>query len=76
MRLWTQARQMGSYAAKCMWAAKTGEKIYQDFCFELFTHATKFFGHKVVMLGLYNGQTLEGKYELLLRMTRGISSSH
>lgn len=71
MRLWTQARQMGSYASKCMWAAVTKQEIYQDFCFELFTHATKFFGHKVVMLGLYNGQKLDGKYEILLRMTRG-----
>ncbi|KAF2348005.1 FAD/NAD(P)-binding domain [Trinorchestia longiramus] len=72
MRLWTQARQMGSYAAKCMWSSVSGEHIYQDFCFELFTHATKFFGHKVVMLGLYNGQKLNGQYEMLLRMTRGM----
>jgi len=71
MRLWTQARQMGSYAAKCMWAAAIGQEVYQDFCFELFTHATKFFGKKVILLGLYNGQKLDGQYELLLRMTRG-----
>ncbi|XP_018007351.1 pyridine nucleotide-disulfide oxidoreductase domain-containing protein 1 [Hyalella azteca] len=72
MRLWTQARQMGSYAAKCMWASVTQQQIYQDFCFELFTHATRFFGHKVVMLGLYNGQKLDSKYDILLRMTPGL----
>lgn len=71
MRLWTQARQMGSYAAKCMWAAQAGEEIYMDFCFELFSHATKFFGHKVILLGLFNGQGLDGKYEILLRYTQG-----
>lgn len=72
MRLWTQARQMGSYAAKCMWSAQVGEEIYMDFCFELFSHATKFFGHKVILLGLFNGQGLDGKYEILLRYTKGM----
>lgn len=72
MRLWTQARQMGSYAAKCMWASLSGEEIYMDFCFELFAHATRFFGYKVIILGLFNGQGLEGKYEILLRYTKGM----
>ncbi|XP_063886870.1 pyridine nucleotide-disulfide oxidoreductase domain-containing protein 1-like [Scylla paramamosain] len=72
MRLWTQARQMGSYASKCMWSSLAGEEIYMDFCFELFSHATKFFGHKVILLGLFNGQGLDGKYEILLRYTRGM----
>lgn len=27
--------------------------------FELFTHVTRFLGHKVVLLGLYNGQRLQ-----------------
>ncbi|MCL4127036.1 UNVERIFIED_CONTAM: hypothetical protein GTU68_036579 [Idotea baltica] len=71
LRLWTQARQMGSYAAKCMWASASREEVYMDFCFEMFSHATKFLGHKVVLLGLFNGQTLKGKYEMLLRMTKG-----
>ena len=31
--------------------------------FELFTHATRFLGRKVVLLGLYNGQGLEGEPE-------------
>lgn len=29
------------------------------FAFELFAHVTRFFGLKVVLLGLYNGQKLE-----------------
>lgn len=43
-----------------------------DFCFELFAHATRFFGYKVIILGLFNGQGLEGKYEILLRYTKGM----
>ncbi|KAJ9595969.1 hypothetical protein L9F63_012862, partial [Diploptera punctata] len=71
MRLWTQARQMGMYAAKSMAASLASEDVIQDFCFELFSHVTRFFGYKVVLLGLYNGQTLNGNYELLLRVTKG-----
>lgn len=71
MRLWTQAHQMGRYAAKCMVSTLNGEDFYQDFCFELFTHVTKFFGYKVVLLGLYNGQKLNNNYEILLRVTKG-----
>ena len=33
----------------------------------MFTHATKFFGFKVVLLGLFNGQTMTVRdYEVLL----------
>lgn len=71
MRLWTQAHQMGRYAAKSMVSTFEGEDFYQDFCFELFTHVTKFFGYKVVLLGLYNGQKLNKNYEILLRVTKG-----
>nr|XP_012291113.1 pyridine nucleotide-disulfide oxidoreductase domain-containing protein 1 isoform X2 [Aotus nancymaae] len=46
MRLWTQARQMGWYAAKCMAAASSGDSIDMDFSFELFAHVTKFFNYK------------------------------
>ena len=53
MRLWTQARQMGAYAAKCMVAHSDGEDITQDFCFELFAHATRFFGFKVILTRSY-----------------------
>lgn len=72
MRLWTQARQMGTYAAKAMAGSLQGEQFYQDFCFEIFSHVTKFFGYKVVLLGLFNGQTLENNYEILLRITKGV----
>lgn len=47
MRLWTQARQMGWYAAKCMAAAGLGQSSDMDFSFELFAHVTKFFNYKV-----------------------------
>jgi len=72
MRLWTQARQMGMYAAKCMVASLRNEPILQDFCFEMFTHVTKFFGYKVVLLGLHNAQGLGSNCELLLRATMGV----
>ncbi|RXG67793.1 Pyridine nucleotide-disulfide oxidoreductase domain-containing protein 1, partial [Armadillidium vulgare] len=69
-RLWTQARQMGAYAAKCMWASLSHEEIHMDFCFEMFAHVTKFMGYKVILLGLFNGQKLNQKYEILLRTTK------
>jgi NAD(P)H-nitrite reductase large subunit len=71
MRLWIQAHQMGRYAAKSMAYTLKGEEFFQDFCFELFTHVTKFFGYKVVLLGLFNGQKLANDYEILLRVTKG-----
>ncbi|CAN2391011.1 cellular response to oxidative stress [Pristimantis euphronides] len=71
MRLWTQARQMGCYAAKCMAADRQGQTIDMDFCFELFTHVTKFFNYKVILLGKYNAQGLGSDHELLLRVTKG-----
>ncbi|EFA04075.1 pyridine nucleotide-disulfide oxidoreductase domain-containing protein 1 [Tribolium castaneum] len=70
MKLWTQARQMGCYAAKCMSAHSNNESLLQDFCFEMFAHSTKLFGYKVILLGLYNGQKLGRNYEILLRMTK------
>ena len=89
MRLWTQGRQMGAYAARAMVAHSSkhshthslhshhnshteNEDITLDFCFELFAHVTKFFGFKVVLLGLYNAQGLTtDQYEVLLRCTKG-----
>jgi len=70
MRLWTQARQMGSMAGRSMAAASEGETVYQDFCFELFGHVTKLFGYPVVLLGRFNGQDLGKDYEILVRCTR------
>ncbi|XP_026765216.2 pyridine nucleotide-disulfide oxidoreductase domain-containing protein 1 [Galleria mellonella] len=69
LRLWTQARQMASMAAKAMHARITHQEVLQDFCFELFTHCTTLFGYRVVLLGKYNGQGLGNKYEILLRTT-------
>lgn len=72
MKLWTQAHQMGAYAAKCMSGALNKEEVLQDFCFEILAHSTKLFGYKVILLGLYNGQKLGNDYEILLRMTKGV----
>ena len=47
MRLWTQARQMGWFAGRCMAADVQTLPIELDFCFELFAHITKFFNYKV-----------------------------
>ncbi|XP_067621876.1 pyridine nucleotide-disulfide oxidoreductase domain-containing protein 1 [Eurosta solidaginis] len=69
MRLWTQARQMGSMAGRSMGAKLMNEIIYQDFCFELYGHVTQLFGYSVVLLGRYNGQGLGTNYEILLRTT-------
>ncbi|XP_049616202.1 pyridine nucleotide-disulfide oxidoreductase domain-containing protein 1 [Syngnathus scovelli] len=71
MRLWTQARQMGWHAGRCMAACVLSEAIELDFCFELFSHITQFFNYKVVLLGKFNAQGLGSDYELLLRYTKG-----
>ncbi|XP_035281268.1 pyridine nucleotide-disulfide oxidoreductase domain-containing protein 1 [Anguilla anguilla] len=71
MRLWTQARQMGWFAARCMAADLLDEPVELDFCFELFSHITKFFNYKVVLLGKFNAQGLGQDHELLVRCTKG-----
>ncbi|XP_039264404.2 pyridine nucleotide-disulfide oxidoreductase domain-containing protein 1-like [Styela clava] len=74
MRLWTQARQMGIFAAHCMVShSETGTDPILDFCFEVFTHVTKFFGYKIVLLGKYNCQNLDlDKTQLVVRVTPGL----
>nr|CAH7727927.1 unnamed protein product [Callosobruchus chinensis] len=72
MKLWTQARQMGSYAAKSMVGHSNEEEVLQDFCFEMFAHSTRLFNFKVILLGLFNGQKLGRNYEMLFRMTKGM----
>ena len=52
MRLWTQALQQGFYTARSM-SAPYDEVIEPDMSFELFTHSTKLFGFKVIMLGRF-----------------------
>uniref|UniRef100_A0A8C7XNC6 Pyridine nucleotide-disulfide oxidoreductase domain-containing protein 1 n=1 Tax=Oryzias sinensis TaxID=183150 RepID=A0A8C7XNC6_9TELE len=71
MRLWTQARQMGCYAARCMAAGVLSKAVELDFCFELFSHQTRFFNYKVVLLGKFNAQGLGSDHELLVRCTKG-----
>lgn len=39
------------------------DELALGFNFELFTHTTTFFGQKVILLGLYNGQKLENEPE-------------
>ena len=59
----------------CVCACAGKEELSLDFCFELFAHVTKFFGYKVVLLGLYNAQgLLTSDYEVLLRCTKGEGS--
>ncbi|CDW57566.1 pyridine nucleotide disulfide oxidoreductase [Trichuris trichiura] len=71
MRLWTQARQMGAFAGRCMASNFKGEQMELDICFELFTHVTKFFGFKVILIGCFNGQGLRPDHEALVRIACG-----
>lgn len=59
MRLWSQARAMGCAAARGMTGASAADA--PGFAFELFTHATRFFGLRVVLLGRYNAQGLDAE---------------
>jgi len=72
MRLWSQARQMGDYAARSMYASLHDEPIELDFCFELFAHITRFFNYKVILLGCFNAQNLGNDYELMFRTTEDV----
>ncbi|KAH6939306.1 hypothetical protein HPB50_016932 [Hyalomma asiaticum] len=55
-RLWTQARQMGHWAGTCMAAHWSGgPDPLVDARFDLFSHVTRFFGYRVVLLGVFNG---------------------
>jgi NAD(P)H-nitrite reductase large subunit len=71
MRLWSQARQMGDYAARSMWSAYQNKEIQLDFAFELFAHVTNFFNFKVILLGNFDAKGLGNDYELLIRHTEG-----
>ena len=61
MRLWAQARTSGTYVARVMTGDADAEAL--GFNYEIFTHTTRFFGLKVILLGLYNGQKLEHEPE-------------
>lgn len=70
-RLWTQARQMGHWAGTCMaahWSAEPDPLA--DARFDLFSHVTRFFGYRVVLLGIFNGQGL-AECRALVRVNPG-----
>lgn len=75
MRLWTQARQLGFYAGQCIAAHRRNQDPSIYFSFDCFTHCTNFFGHKLVLLGRYNGQSLtedeSKKCEVIARVNPG-----
>ncbi|CAF0735244.1 unnamed protein product [Brachionus calyciflorus] len=72
MRLWSQAFQMGDYAARSMFYSLNNLTISLDFCFEMFAHITSFFNYKIVLLGNYDAKGLDNNYELLIRCTEGV----
>ena len=50
---------MGMHAAHCMAGdVATGEQLFN---LDLFTHVTRFLGHRIVLLGQYNGQRLQAE---------------
>lgn len=66
---------MGAYAAHCM--ARREDSVPYAFNFELFTHVTRFMGLKVVLLGLYNGQTIpESEADNLVSYSRCLEASY
>jgi NADPH-dependent 2,4-dienoyl-CoA reductase/sulfur reductase-like enzyme len=64
MRLWTQAVHCGKAAGRNMAAWLRGERALEGEAFELFAHSTRFFGRKVVLLGLYNAQGLTSGFKI------------
>lgn len=67
MKLWTQAMHLANYTSYCI--AKNFDRTIDPkfhFNFDLFTHVTSFFGYKVILIGLYNGQGLNNDYKMLL----------
>ena len=75
MKLWTQARHLAHYTSYCIASRFKPTEIDPafHFNFDLFTHVTSFFGFKVILLGLYNGQGLGNDYKMLLRIKEGES---
>jgi hypothetical protein len=78
MRLWTQARVLGAYtgariAAHALTDSQRGRKALSDleleggYNLDLFAHCTSLGGFKVVLLGRFNGQGLDGAFEEAVR---------
>ena len=74
-RLWTQARQMGFYAGRCMLCHLNNSSPSLYFNFDVFSHCTTFLGHKLILLGKFNGQDLSDEEakccEVLARVIKG-----
>ena len=70
MRLWSQAHQMGCYAAHCVAARFIDMDHKMFFNFDVFSHVTSLFGHKIILLGRFKGQGLEG-YKALFKVEEG-----
>jgi hypothetical protein len=69
MRLWSQARVSGAYAARNMAsAAEDVEAGDGGVAFELFSHVTEVLGLKLVLLGAFNGQGLGVEAEEAVRL--------
>ena len=66
MRLWSQARVAGRVAARSIVTLLLGEDMEAEGLeYEMFAHATQFFGIKVVLLGRYNAQGLNSNFRML-----------
>lgn len=66
MRLWTQAAAAGRVAAAGMSSVLLGNGSVGDGMeFDLFAHATRFFGERVVLLGRYSAQGLQDGYRVV-----------
>lgn len=76
MRLWSQAKMEGACAAQCIAAELTGGALGGDrhlcFNFDIFAHATTFFGMRCIFLGRFNGQGVpESTRAEMVRCTPG-----
>lgn len=75
MRLWSQAKMEGAYAAHCiasdLTAGRLGADRHLGFNFDIFAHATRFFGFPCIFLGRFNGQGLGDQVTEMVRCTPG-----
>ena len=67
MRLWSQAITSGKIAAHGMLMRMNMGEIYYGLDLEIFSHATQFFGKKVILLGRFNAQGLGNGYKMYER---------
>lgn len=67
MRLWTQARTHGLYAAQCM--LRRTDVLTHAWPFRVFAHCTQFAAHKVVLLGRFRADEAHaGDARIVVRM--------